>query len=190
VTPSMVAAWRHLDIREGFEVLFLHAESDGVRLEGYSAGVEEGAAWGIRYDIVLDAGWATRSAHVAGRSTQGAYELRLEGDGVGGWLVDGSPAPELDGCLDVDLEASACTNLLPIRRLALEVGERAEAPAAYVRAADLRVERVEQSYLRLEDERGRRRYDYASPGFDFAAILVFDEHGLILDYPGIAVRAF
>jgi uncharacterized protein len=190
MTPLAVAAWRHVDVREGFEVIFLRAEADGYRLEGHSTGVEDGEAWGIRYDIVVDAGWLTRSAHVAGRSTQGVYEVRLEGDGVGGWLVDGSPTPHLDGCFDVDLEASACTNALPIRRLALEVGEQAEAPAAYVRAVDLRVERLEQSYARLEDEAGRRRYDYASPAFDFAAVLVYDEHGLILDYPGIAVRAF
>lgn len=190
MTPLAVAAWRHVDVREGFEVLFLRAEADGYRLEGHSTGVEDGEAWGIRYEIVLDAGWSTRSAHVAGRSTQGAYEVRLEGDGVGGWLIDGSPARHLDGCFDVDLEASACTNALPIRRLALEVGERAEAPAAYVRAIDFQTGRLEQRYARLEDEAGRQRYDYASPAFDFAAVLVYDEQGLVVDYPGIAVRAF
>jgi uncharacterized protein len=192
VTPAELpafAAWRHLDVREGFEVLFLRAQSDGYRLEGYSTGVEDGEAWGLRYEIVLDADWVTRAAHIVGRSTEGAREVRLEGDGPGSWLVDGRPAPHLGGCLDVDLEASACTNALPVKRLALGVGDRAEAPAAYVRTADLRVERLEQTYARLADEGGRRRYDYASPAFDFFAILVYDEHGLVLDYPGIAVRA-
>jgi hypothetical protein len=188
--PPAVAAWRHVDVREGFEVLFLLGEADGFRVEGHATGVEDGAAWGIRYEIALDADWATRSALVVGRTSLGPQGRRLESDGSGAWLVDGSPAPHLDGCLDVDLEASACTNALPIRRLALEVGERAEAPAAYVRALDLRVDRLEQSYARLEDEDRLQRYDYASPAFDFAAILVFDEHGLIVDYPGIAVRAF
>jgi uncharacterized protein len=32
------------------------------------------------------------------------------------------------------------------------------------------------------------RYDYASPFFDFSAVLVYDQFGLVLDYPGIAVR--
>jgi hypothetical protein len=169
-------------------VLFLGRDADGYRFEGHSTGVEEGEAWGIRYAVAVDATWVTRSAHVVGRSALGAHEVRLEGDGAGGWRVDGRPAPHLDGCLDVDLEGSAFTNAFPARRLGLDVGERAEAPAAYVRALDLRVERLEQSYLRLPDDGERSRYDYTSPAFDFRAELVYDASGLVLDYPGIAVR--
>jgi hypothetical protein len=112
----------------------------------------------------------------------------LEGDGSGGWLVDGVVAAQLAGCLDVDLEASAFTNALPVRRLDLGVGERADAPAAYVRAPALGVERLEQSYARLEDDGKGSRYDYAAPDLDFACVLAYDAFGLVLDYPGIAVR--
>jgi hypothetical protein len=182
------AAWRLLEAHVGFEVLFPRREPDGWRVEGHSTGVEEGEAWGIRYTVALDEMWITRSAHIVGRSALGAHEVRLEADGAGEWRVDGKPAPHLDGCLDVDLEASACTNAFPVNRLGLDVGQRAEAPAAYMRALDLRVERLEQSYLRLPDDGERSRYDYASPAFDFRAELVYDEFGLVLDYPGIAVR--
>src|SRR5262249_7323974 len=41
------AAWRHLDARTGFEVLFLSRETDGYFLEGYTAAVEEGEAWAV-----------------------------------------------------------------------------------------------------------------------------------------------
>ena len=150
--------------------------------------MEDGQAWGIRYALAIDASWATRSAHIVGRSALGVNEVRLEGDGTGGWWVDGKRVPHLDGCLDVDLEASAFTNALPVHRLALEVGQQADAPAAYVRALDLRVERLEQSYRRLQDSREHSHYDYVSPAFDFRAELVYDEFGLVLDYPGIAVR--
>ncbi len=145
-------------------------------------------AWAIRYSIVLAPIWLTRSAHITGWSEAGRHELRLEADGSGAWRVDGRPAPHLDGLYDVDLEASACTNALPVNRLALEVGARADAPAAYVRAPGLEVERLEQTYARLQDDGPRRRYDYAAPRFDFAAVLVCDESGLVLDYPGLAVR--
>jgi uncharacterized protein len=57
-----------------------------------------------------------------------------------------------------------------------------------VRALDLSVERLEQTYARLEDDAGRRRYDYASPAFGYRAELVYDQFGLVLDYPGIAAR--
>jgi hypothetical protein len=59
------------------------------------------------------------------------------------------------------------TNALPVHRLALPVGGRASAPAAYVRAADLAVERLEQEYVRVADEGPRQRYYYEAPFFDF-----------------------
>jgi hypothetical protein len=187
--PPPMAAWRHRYARDGFEVVFLVAGDDGYRLEGHTAAVEDGLAWAVRYLITLDAGWRTRHARVWGRSEAGVHELTLEADGSGGWLVDGAAAPRLDGCLDVDLESSACTNTLPVHRLGLEVGEAADAPAAYVRALDLRAERLEQRYLRVEDDGKRLSYDYAAPAFDYQGQLVYDESGLVLDYPGIAVRA-
>jgi hypothetical protein len=182
------AAWRHLDARAGFEVVFLFRESDRYGLNGHVTAVEEGEAWAVHYTLMLDSNWATRFAHIVARSALGERDLRLEGDGAGTWRVDGKPMMELSGCLDVDLEASACTNALPVNRLTLEVGQAADAPAAYVRARDLRVERLEQSYARLPDAGNRSRYDYRARSFDFRAVLVYDQFGLVLDYPGIAVR--
>ena len=113
----------------------------------------------------------------------------LESDGNGHWLVDGTAADELDGCLDVDLESSAMTNTFPVHRDELPPGNEASAPATYVRAVDLGIERLEQSYRRLPDEDRNQCFDYRSPAFDFQARLVYDPAGLALDYPGIAVRA-
>jgi hypothetical protein len=174
------AAWRLAGVHEGFETVLLRAEAGGYRLEGSSTGVEEGEAWGVRYELELDEAWATRAALV---SALGRREVRLAGDGAGSWLVDGTPAPHLEGCLDVDLEVSACTNAFPVRRLGLETGDTADAPAAYVRA-DLRVERLEQRYTRLD----ARRYEYFSPASGFEAVLVYDDDRLVRDYPGIALR--
>jgi uncharacterized protein len=182
------AAWRHVDARDGFEVVFPSMENRGLRFDGHTAGLEAGQAWAVQYSILLDGEWRSRRAHVVSRSAMGTRELVLERDDAEGWLTNGAPAPHLAGCLDVDLEASAFTNAFPVRRLGLAAGESAEAPAAYVRAPDLRVERLEQRYRRLEDDAGRSRYDYASPQFDFRAMLVYDEHGFVADYPGIAER--
>jgi uncharacterized protein len=183
------AAWRHVTATEGFESVFFTTMPGGHRVAGGSAGVEEGQAWAVRYAIELDEGWRTRTAQVSGASALGEHDVRLEGDGDGHWWVDGEPAPGLDGCFDVDLEPSACTNSLPVRRLRLRVGESAAAPAAYVRSFDLRVERLEQDYTRIDDAGGHQRYDYRSPAFGFACVLVYDASGLALDYPGIATRA-
>ena len=183
------AAWQHRDARDGFEVVFLEPDGTGCRLEGNTAAVEDGEAWTVQYVINLAADWSTRSAHVSGRSFSGSHVLALEADGAGGWLINGSAAPHLAGCLDVDLESSSLTNAFPVHRLALEVGAAADAPAAYVRALDLSVERLEQRYVRLEDGGSGQRYRYTAPTFGFECQLSYDEHGLVLDYPGIAVRS-
>jgi hypothetical protein len=182
------AAWRHLEARDGFEVLFLRREADGYHLDGHTTAVEAGEAWSIRYAITIDASWTTRSARVLGRSATGEHELRLDADGNGAWLLDGADAPQIAGCLDVDLEASAFTNAFPVHRLGLEVGQQAEAPAAYVRAPGLGVERLHQRYARLEDDGERLRCAYEAPRFDYSGELVYDRFGLVLDYPGLAVR--
>jgi uncharacterized protein len=41
----------------------------------------------------------------------------------------------------------------------------------------------------MSDQDGYQRYHYSAPAFDFSCRLVYDEAGLVLDYPGIAVRA-
>ena len=183
------AAWSHRSARAGFEVVYFSPNGDGCRIEGWTTAIEDGATWAVEYDIEVDAAWATRRAAIRGRSAAGSCSTRLEADGHGHWLVDGQPAPRLNGCLDVDLEASAMTNALPVRRMGLPVAAMDAAPAAYVRAVGLAVERLEQTYARTADQARGQRYDYAAPAFGFAARLVYDESGLVLDYPGIAVRA-
>jgi uncharacterized protein len=187
-TPE-TAAWSHRDARSGFEVVYFQRLDNGHQIDGCTAAVEDGQTWFVDYRITLDADWITRGARVTSRSASGRRSLLLEADGTGHWLVDGEAAPHLDGCLDVDLESSAMTNALPVHRMALPVGGRAAAPAAYVRAADASVERLEQEYLRTTDQGARQRYDYSAPAFEFACRLIYDESGLVLSYPGIAVRA-
>jgi uncharacterized protein len=183
-----VAAWKHVGARDGFEVLFVRAGRDTTVLEGHAVAVEQGDAWSVRYVVSVDASWATRSARVTCRSALGSFDVRLEADAAGRWQIDGEPAPELDGSLDVDLEASASTNALPVRRLGLSVGESADAPATYLRATDLHVERLDQRYTRLPDDDGRIRFDYEAPALAYRGVLIYDQLGLVLDYPGIAVR--
>jgi hypothetical protein len=183
------AAWRHRDARDGFEVVFFAARDGRLRIEGHTAAVEEGEPFAVRYAIEVDERWRTRAAQVWGQSSSGRRTVTLHADGDGSWVVDGRPASQLDGCLDVDLESSSLTNAFPVRRLGLPPGGRAEAPAAYVRALDLHVDRLEQRYVRIDDGTGLERYDYASPAFDFRCELVYDQAGLVIDYPGIAARA-
>lgn len=182
-------AWQLAGALDGFEVVFLDSGPSGVRLRGSAAAVEDGSPWSVRYDIEVDERWQTRRARAWSLSPSGEHKVTLEIDGGGRWRVDGSPRPDLDGCRDVDLESSACTNTIPIHRLGLAVGESADAPAVYVRWLDLSVERLEQRYRRLNDDGERLRFDYRAPRFEYSDTLVFDRSGLVLTYPGIASRA-
>jgi len=182
------AAWRHVEASDGFEVLFPREDDEGIRLHGYVAVIEEGEVCGLRYSLRLDGDWTTRSAHVVARFASGEHERRIERGDDGELTVDGAAAPELEGIVDVDLEVSAVTNALPVNRMRPAVGEQVEAPAAYLRIPDLRVARLAQTYRRISDDGERTRYEYEAPEFDTACELVYDAAGLVLDYPGIAVR--
>ena len=70
----------------------------------------------------------------------------------------------------------------------LDVGDAGESPAVYLQALDLDVERLEQRYHRVDDDTTRRRFHYSAPRFDYDDYLVYDSHGLVLHYPGIATR--
>jgi hypothetical protein len=187
--PPPSAAWAHQEARSGFEVVYFQPRDDGHLVIGATTAVEGGQSWIVDYEIRVDVGWRTRSARVTGRSSSRARTRLLEGDGEGRWRIDGEPALHLNGCLDVDLESSAMTNALPVHRLAHTTGAVAQAPATYVRARDLSIERLEQQYARTIDQDEHQRYDYTAPAFNFSCQLVYDEAGLVLEYPGIAVRA-
>jgi hypothetical protein len=183
------ACWLHQGLRSGFEVSYFIHEAQGFRIEGTTTGFQDGGAWIVSYSIELDHIWKTRRVLITSRTALGSMEQSVESDGDGRWMIDGEVADHLDGCLDIDLEASAMTNALPVHRLGLAAGEIAAAPAAYVRLAKREVERLDQFYTRLHDQDDRLSFDYEAPAFNFRCRLVYDNAGLVLDYPGIGIRA-
>lgn len=82
------------------------------------------------------------------------------------------------GCIDIDLNFSPATNLIPIRRIALEIGDTAVVRAAWLRFPSFRLELLEQSYTRL----GEHEYRYRSANGKFEASLTVDEQGLVVRY--------
>lgn len=180
------AAFRHTGLRDGFEVVFLRGRDDGLALCGSAAAVEDGRPWTVAYEIVVDRRWSTRSATVITSTEVRTHTCELRTDGHGAWTVDGVDRADLAGCLDVDLEASACTNTLPVHRHS-DTREAFDAPAAYVRV-DGTVSRLEQRYRPIPGSAAAPEFDYVAPAFDFTCRMVFDSSLLVIDYPGIAVR--
>lgn len=185
ITLPNVGAWRLRGAYEGYEVVRFTQKDSTLFIEGTSVGVEEDVPWSIHYALEITNTWHFRRATV---TDYAGNELSILVDGAGSWTVNGLPSPELAGCVDIDFEASAVTNTLPVHRLALPIGQRGESTAAYIRTKGLKVERLDQSYTRLPDVDNKIRFDYTSPRFGYHDMLQFDRDGLVNTYPGIAVR--
>ena len=81
--------------------------------------------------------------------------------------------------MDLDLNFSPSTNLLPIIRLNLEVGQQAEVKAAWLRFPDLKLEPLSQVYEKLSEF----KYRYSSRGGDFVTELTVNKLGFVTAYP-------
>lgn len=198
--------WRVLDEWTA-ESARVEIGADGLRATGTQLGAHR---LPYRLDYALDAtgrsearGFVTRHLRVAiaGDGWRRSIDL-LRGDD-GAWQcgaeVEGAPtdvelaAPGLSPAdaaalgteaLDCDLAFSPLTNLMPIRRHALdrEPGER-EMTMAWVSVPDLHVHADEQRYAHVAPERVR----FSQPS-GFSAELTLDADGLVRRYPGIAER--
>ena len=172
--------WHRLDL-PGHEAAALEGRADGWHLTGAAALVHDGQPARLDYEIRCDTGWRTRSAVVTGWIGAAPAELVLTRDDEDRWRANGLHLPALDGCQDVDLGFSPSTNLLPVRRLALAVGDEAAVRAAWVRFPELTLEVLEQTYRRT----AAREYEYESAGGAFRRTLAVSGAGFVTRYPGL-----
>ena len=170
-----VAEWSGWD-GQGQETLTLGWENGGWTADGVVRGPD------VHYVVRVDDRWRLRQFMLF-RDLPEA-DLWLGVDPAGRWgEINGAYRPELDGCTEVDLSCTPFTNTLPIRRLRIEVGDAADLVVARVDHETLSVTPERQRYTRLALQRWR--YEDES---GFSAELDVDEHGLVLDYPGLFRR--
>ena len=174
--------WQRLDV-PGHEEARIERTAVGWNLTGRVEVDEAGVRAQLAYVIDCDGEWRTRSATVTGQASAAPVRFELTADGAGHWTLNGDPLDIADGALDVDLGFTPATNLLPIRRLDLPVGARAQVRTAWVRFPELRVEMLEQSYER--EAASVFRYDALVDGEPFRARLDTDEFGRVLLYEGL-----
>ena len=170
--------WRRLD-RPGHDSARLGAARDGWELAGVAVFAEGGQPCRLDYRIACDTAWRTRSARVEGWLGVDSVSVVLEVDGERRWRVDGRERPEVEGCIDVDLQFTPATNLLPIRRLDLAIGGAADVRAAWLRFPELVLAPLEQRYVRLE----RDAYRYESAGGRVVRELRVSAAGFVTHYP-------
>lgn len=173
--------WTPWDI-PGNEHLRLHiGESGDVQADSQVVMVSDGRVLRLSYRIELDAGWRAHSVRIASEQPDGSViGLALQADGIGNWTDGiGMPLHELDGCIDVDIQATPFTNTLPIRRLHLAQDQPEQIMVAYIPVPSLDVSPMEQRYTGIGD--GRVRYESVRSGF--VADLDVDADGIVVTYP-------
>jgi uncharacterized protein len=176
---TLTILWRRIDM-PGFESARLISQPGTWRLEGCAVFAAEGQPCRLDYQVVCNAGWETRSAHVMGWVGSREIKIDLLVDAARRWRLNGMAVPAVRGCVDVDLSFSPVTNLLPIRRLGLAGGEEAQVKAAWLVFPGFSLEPLEQRYRRVDEA----LYRYESRDGSFVRDLRVSPAGFILEYPG------
>jgi Uncharacterized protein conserved in bacteria len=101
--------------------------------------------------------------------------------GPGRWRLNDADCPAVTGCLDLDLSFTPATNLLPIRRLALPIGETAAVRSAWLTFPALTLEPLDQVYRRTH----ATTYAYESDGGSFSTELEVNGDGFVTRYPNL-----
>lgn len=175
MAPSIL--WRRLD-RPGHEAARLVSRGSRWHLTGTAVFAHDRQPCHLDYLIICGPDWRTLSGKVTGWAGDEDVEVEIAVDSQG-WRLNATEVPEVAGCLDLDLNFSPSTNLLPIRRLDLAVGQEAEVRAAWLRFPSFHLEPLEQVYRRT----GATTYRYESAGGRFVRDIEVNEAGLVTLYP-------
>ena len=165
----------------GHESAILLRQADSWRLHGTALFSHDQRPCRLDYQITCDSRWHTMSATVAGWVGDSIIEIKIDVSPERRWRLNEVDYPEVAGCIDVDLNFSPSTNLLPIRRLNLEVGQEMEVRAAWLRFPSFTLEPLVQVYRRIDET----RYRYESAGGRFVAELRVNREGFVTKYANI-----
>ena len=174
--------WSDLASSNGFEHLLVQPSY----ANGVIAGFDDARRpFRIQYEIEWDGNWCTREVEIDIVAAGQAHSFHLSADEHARWFDGGGhEIAQLTGCRDVDIWPTPFTNTLAMRRLQLGVDERAEIDVAYIDAIAGELTSRRQAYTALPN--GDYRFESLESGF--AADLVVDDYGLVIDYPGLFAR--
>jgi hypothetical protein len=178
-TTLRTVLWRPVGAA-GAQHCALRQLAKGFRLEGHVVNSFDDIPLYVHYIVDCDSTWRTRVVRVRQSYGTDSSTLRLDVVDKRWWTADGAEVAGLHWLIDVDLSVTPATNTLPIRRLALAVGQKADVTAAWVRFPTLTVEPLQQTYERLAGN----VYRYSSDGASFSALLEVDDLDLVVRYEG------
>jgi hypothetical protein len=169
-----------------------------LQASGVAIGTEPGPYW-LEYELITaelfvtsrlavrSAGPGWRRALVLERSASGEWSCTTESEGD----VDGPPPggdlSAVAGALDCDLGLSPLTNTMPVLRHRIHnSGGPVDLLTAWVAVPELAVSPSRQRYTFVRRAPRGPIIRFESLDSDFLSDITVDEHGIVLDYPGIA----
>jgi uncharacterized protein len=170
--------WRRLDL-PGHDGCGLWSLADGWRLSGRALFTMDGEPCSLSYEVECDAQWISRSGTIDGWIGGNRVSIRIAAMPGRRWTLNGEEQPAVEGCIDLDLGFTPSTNVIALRRLALDIGEGSDVASAWLEFPGRPLVRLEQHYHRAS----AGRYDYRAPGIDFEAVLEATEIGFSTSYP-------
>ncbi len=176
---NAVILWQRLDI-SGHESARLSFQDSMWRISGTAIFTHDHLPCHLEYTIRCNSSWETDSAVITGWLGNDQIKFELRKNQAMRWTRNGKIVPEVDNCIDIDLNFSRSTNMLPIRRLNLAVGQSADVKAAWLRFPSFKLEPLAQTYLHL----GESTYRYESGNGTFVTNLLVSKSGFVVDYPG------
>ncbi len=170
--------WRRIDTK-GHEAARVYGDDDGWYLDGAAIFLHDGSPCRLEYLVECDLDWRTTSATIDGWVGDDVIEHEITVSETGIWYLNDQEIKDVEGCVDIDLNFSPITNLLPLRRLDLKPGESKSVGAAWLRFPTFELERLDQTYTRLDDSTVK----YESRDAAFVRTLRVNSAGLVLEYP-------
>lgn len=162
----------------------VNEQENGSTITSTIIGSYEGKLYKVEYQITTNAYWQTVLLELTSQVNNKPQTIKLEGDGNGNWIYNGTEAQQFRNCIDVDIAVTPFTNTLPIRRLQLGQNQSQEIQVIYCDLLNQEIKPVSQKYTRLSNN----EYHYENIPNDFEATIKVDDAGLVIDYPGLFVR--
>jgi uncharacterized protein len=144
----------------------------------------------IRYEIVCDRDWKTRSVRIIQQTPEQEkryLDLRVNQDQI--WRKRSNEPSSYSstvlefasGLYDIDLQITPATNTLPINRCDLKEGDSQRIQVLWIGFPGLTLEQQEQRYSNISD----MLYKFEIPSTGFEKQLLVDELGLVIDYDSL-----
>ena len=158
----------------------------GAAINSTIVGIYANTLYKIEYRIRTNHHWETTSFEIKSQLYNTIEIIDIRKEGKESWYVNGQADQKFNGCIDIDISLTPFTNTLPINRLKLLEKEEEQIKVLYVDVLGRKMMPVQQKYTKLS----QTDYKYENVPNVFESVIVVDDLGLVVKYPGLFKRTY